>query len=40
MDVTTLITGCLVLALVAVAASTFPAFKAVRVSPVLAIRSE
>ena len=32
--------GIIVLALVAVAASTVPALRAVRVSPVLAIRSE
>lgn len=40
MDPRTVVVGCLILALVAVAASTVPAFRAVRVSPVLAIRSE
>jgi predicted permease len=39
-DVLTLAGGCLVLGLVAVAASTLPAVRAVRVPPVLALRSE
>lgn len=40
LDVPTLFAGCLALALVAVAASTLPALRAVRVSPVTALRSE
>jgi predicted lysophospholipase L1 biosynthesis ABC-type transport system permease subunit len=40
LDVATLVAGCLTLALVAVAASTLPALRAVRVPPVTALRSE
>lgn len=40
MDARTVVVGCLILAFVAVAASTVPAFRAVRVSPALAMRSE
>ena len=39
-DPLTLAGGCVALALVAVAASTLPALRAVRVPPVLALRSE
>ena len=39
-DVPTLVGGCLVLGLVAVAASCLPALKAVRVHPVMALRAE
>jgi predicted permease len=39
-DALTLVAGCLTLGLVAVAASTLPALRAVRVPPVLALRSE
>ncbi len=40
LDVLTLVGGCVTLALVAVAASTLPALRAVRVPPVIALRSE
>ncbi len=40
LDVVTLLGGCITLALVAVAACTLPALRAVRVPPVIALRSE